>query len=56
MKYYATNQQDEGVNIFKSDVFVLAVCMIQAALLESVDDCIDYRNYEIDFDTLQSKL
>ena len=45
LKYYATNEQDEGINIFKSDIFSLAVCLIQATLLEPVDDCIDYDNF-----------
>ena len=32
------------------------MCMIQAALLDPVDDCIDYDSLEINFDVLQSRL
>lgn len=56
LKYYASSQQDEGVNIFKSDVFILAACMMHVALLEPIDDCYNYESHEIDFDALQSKL
>jgi serine/threonine protein kinase len=30
------------VNIFKSDVFTLAMCLLHCCLLDSCDDCYDY--------------
>lgn len=57
LKYHSTRLQAHGsLNIFKSDVFILAACMIQAALLQSVGNCINYKNLMINFDALQLKL
>lgn len=46
----------EDIDIFKSDVFSLGLCVLHAALLESADDCFDYGACAIDYAALQNKL
>jgi hypothetical protein len=46
----------EDIDIFKSDVFSLALCVVHSALLESADDCFDYEGCSIDYDRLHGKV
>ena len=46
----------EDLDIFKSDVFALGMCVLHAALLESTNDCFDYENCSVDYETINSKL
>jgi len=46
----------QELDIFRSDVFSLGVCMLHAAMLESADDCYDYAACQIDYEEIQKKL
>lgn len=43
-------------NVFKSDVFSLGVCMMNAALLESCDDIYNFTKFTVNEMTLEEKL
>ena len=40
----------EEIDIYKSDIFALALCILHAAMLEPADSCLDYDGSAIDFD------
>lgn len=44
------------INIFKSDVFVLALCIIHCSILQPVSECINYDTGEVDFGMLEETL
>lgn len=50
------NHSNEDINIFKSDVFVLAMCIIHCSILQPINECIDYDSGEVDFDMLEETL
>ena len=42
---YHYNQSE--IDIFKSDIFSLGMCLLHCCLLETCEDCYDYDNCEI---------
>lgn len=58
MEYFRSPEEvsTEDLDIFKSDVFSLGMCVLHAALLESANDCFDYEQCTLDYELINSKL
>lgn len=58
MEYFHSPEEvsTEDLDIFRSDVFSLGMCVLHAALLESANDCFDYENCEVDYEQISNKL
>ena len=49
-------QEGDSMEIFRNDVFSLAMCIIHCGLLESCHDCYDYESGELVFEVLEERL
>lgn len=49
-------KEEEDPDIFKNDLFCLALCLLHCGLLEPCDDCIDYQEGTFNFDLLEEKV
>lgn len=47
---------EEDIDIFKNDIFCLALCILQCGLLESCEDCYDYQEGTFNFEKLEEKV
>ena len=56
--YYAPEmlERQPEVDVFKADVWSLALCVLQAALLDPCDDCYDYEQSIINYEVLQERI
>lgn len=50
------NIEPEDIDIYRSDVFSLGLCMLHVATLDELDRVMDYENCCVDFDELEEKV